>query len=286
MLNPNTRNDTASAAAASGNIHSTSVANNGVSGLNISPISPRNSFSSTPNSHIRDLRSRASISTSNPLTGNYTTNSASSLQRSPTFSSRTIVPSQGKRYSFSDYNFPPSPNNMNNGNNSTGVYNNEQIIDLMEREQDAIVLKLMREIEALKHENRFLKMGGNSASINTTPVSSTSSLSTSIASINNNLRRSSLSSNRSSISSIGSINSSMNQPQHSIPSQVQNINQDTALQVSNSGTKRNNSCSNQLQEKKCKVDSSKYEEIIDENKALRRELNRLQKELEVLRRNS
>lgn len=38
---------------------------------------------------------------------------------------------------------------------------NEQIIDLMEREQDAIVLKLMREIAVLRDENRTLKGSGN-----------------------------------------------------------------------------------------------------------------------------
>lgn len=39
----------------------------------------------------------------------------------------------------------------------------EEIINLMEKEQDAIVLKLMKEINSLKEENRNLKLQGNNA---------------------------------------------------------------------------------------------------------------------------
>lgn len=45
-------------------------------------------------------------------------------------------------------------------NNKIGVdrrLSNEELIDVMEKEQDAIVLKLMREIKMLKEENSYLR---------------------------------------------------------------------------------------------------------------------------------
>lgn len=44
--------------------------------------------------------------------------------------------------------------------------NNEQVIDLMEREQDGIVLKLIREIKLLKLENQALKLNYDKCSPN------------------------------------------------------------------------------------------------------------------------
>lgn len=79
----------------------------------------------------------------------------------------------GNKRSFGDYHFPnsqatsltstPSISRANlislSRNNS--VNNSEYVIDLMEREQDGIVLKLMKEIESLKLENKLLKNGGD-----------------------------------------------------------------------------------------------------------------------------
>lgn len=75
---------------------------------------------------------------------------------------------------FNEYHFPgqsnshpstPStrtPSISNSVNNSitrsrTNSVNNEYVIDLMEREQDGIVLKLMKEIDQLKLEIKLLK---------------------------------------------------------------------------------------------------------------------------------
>lgn len=86
---------------------------------------------------------------------------------------------------LADYIMTPNPNAFARSNKSPGVntpnrrfsyndveptpvrsrekFNNEQIIDLMEREQDAIVLKLTREISQLKEENRMLRQAQNPA---------------------------------------------------------------------------------------------------------------------------
>ncbi|CUM67170.1 uncharacterized protein PRCAT00004863001 [Priceomyces carsonii] len=57
--------------------------------------------------------------------------------------------------------------------------NNNEIIDLMEREQDAIVLKLMKEIEYLKEENRALKSSMNAATRRKSSLGSSKSLTSS-----------------------------------------------------------------------------------------------------------
>lgn len=58
-----------------------------------------------------------------------------------------------RRFSYNDFEGNKSPTHVN-----YSQLNNEQVIDLMEREQDGIVLKLIKEIEALKQENQALKM--------------------------------------------------------------------------------------------------------------------------------
>ena len=83
-------------------------------------ISPRNSITSFSNN-------RPNLTTNNNQRNYSISSSTTSGSGSP------------KRYSFSEYS-------------------NEQIIDLMEREQDAIVLKLMKEIQSLKQENKQLRL--------------------------------------------------------------------------------------------------------------------------------
>lgn len=60
---------------------------------------------------------------------------------------------------LNDCNAPSPPSNppANTEQMNLRKMSNEQIIDLMEREQDGLVLKLMKEIEHLKEENKNLK---------------------------------------------------------------------------------------------------------------------------------
>ncbi|GMM35472.1 hypothetical protein DASC09_027970 [Saccharomycopsis crataegensis] len=121
----------------------------------------------------------------------YTTASASARLRRPSNDSvmvaRKKISSPDLSRSFASSSSASStPRNSfssNNNNNNNANANNAnaprmgsgEIIDLMEREQDAIVLKLMREINQLKEENKILK-----AQINNNPnigVSRSSSLS-------------------------------------------------------------------------------------------------------------
>ncbi|KAK6197874.1 uncharacterized protein RJT21DRAFT_53102 [Scheffersomyces amazonensis] len=158
-----------------------------LSNNSVPPISPRNSI---VNNHLHDLRS-GSTSSSNcvstsPITSNYnysyTTVNSNAVQRSPTFNHRNLstgtpplpittvnTNNSMKRYSYSSGsaggdNNPNSNSNANaNANvNSSSVsgsssspqqYNSEQIFDLMEREQDAIVLKLMNDDDTMDASN-------------------------------------------------------------------------------------------------------------------------------------
>lgn len=94
-----------------------------------------------------------------------------------------------RRYTINDVDFGRST--------GSGKLSNEHIFDLMEREQDGIVLKLMKEITALKEENRQLKSNINS--------------------MNSIRRTSSLSSNRSSVSSSSAANSVASKQSHTHP---------------------------------------------------------------------
>lgn len=77
----------------------------------------------------------------------------------------------GSKRSFGDYHFPSQASSVNSTpsvsrNNLVNLLrnnsvNNEYVIDLMEREQDGIVLKLMKEIDSLKQENKLLRNGGD-----------------------------------------------------------------------------------------------------------------------------
>lgn len=75
----------------------------------------------------------------------------------------TVVSKRGLAL-FLDYHFgsPPSAVALLPASRS-GLLSSEHIIDLMEREQDAIVLKLMREIDLLKAEVKHLRNGSISA---------------------------------------------------------------------------------------------------------------------------
>ncbi|CAK7890990.1 hypothetical protein CAAN3_01S03114 [[Candida] anglica] len=98
-----------------------------------------------------------------------------------------------RRYSFPKGGATPSEH-MN-----LRKMSNEQIIDLMEREQDAIVLKLMKEIESLKEENKSLKSSLSNALQSSSLPRRTSSLSSSVG--EKESTRSSISSNSSFLNS-------------------------------------------------------------------------------------
>lgn len=70
------------------------------------------------------------------------------------YTSRSSPSAAARRHSYNDFE-PKEATNLRK-------LLNEQIIDLMEREQDAIVLKLMREIAVLREENRALKSSSGS----------------------------------------------------------------------------------------------------------------------------
>lgn len=107
----------------------------------VSTISPRNSIDGRIDRLDRD---RASVGTK------VSTKSA----RSP-----LVTVNSNKRTMF-DYNFPTSVSSSLNSTPNVSRNNsicNDHVIDLMEREQDAIVLRLMKEIDGLKNEIKVLK---------------------------------------------------------------------------------------------------------------------------------
>lgn len=87
-------------------------------------------------------------------------------QIAPTRPARSPLLSKRPLTSFSDYQFgatgfvgsPPSVVALTPALRKSSLLS-ENILDLMEREQDAIVLKLMREIDLLKAENNALRSG-------------------------------------------------------------------------------------------------------------------------------
>ena len=130
-----------------------------------------------------DTKRRSVHNVSTHPTGNYTLSTAS-VRRSPSLSGISpLTPCPNMLRNLGEFSFPtPTPGS------APGP---EQIIDLMEREQDAIVLKLMKEIEHLKSENKALRQ--NAAQGNT---------------LNFGVRRSSsLSSHHRNSSSVSSVSS-------------------------------------------------------------------------------
>ncbi|ODV77214.1 uncharacterized protein CANTADRAFT_7708 [Suhomyces tanzawaensis NRRL Y-17324] len=243
-----------------------------------------------PPSQLSPRNSHPELKLKPHATHNYTTSSASSIQRSPSLSTRSSfsngsTPLVAKRNSFSDSVAIPTPSAH------SPLLNNEQIIDLMEREQDAIVLKLMKEIEALKQENKTLKTNGGSLSL-----ASSGSGSTMVR------RSSSLSSNhRNSISSISSGTSS-NQPAATGPGSNK---RNSALFSNYSVAASSNSDEMYKKFKSTLIDSVEprdpsptsrqkarsrnssimpYDQVCEENKHLRLELARLRQEIDALKR--
>lgn len=185
---------------------------------------------------------------------NYTT------QRSPSMSqTSSFAPGIRNRNSISDFHL--SPQNLHP--------TSEQVIDMMEREQDGMVLRLMKEIEHLKQENSQLRGQSYGA-----------------AGFSPSVRRSSsLSSHRSSISSSGSLGTPAtsilsNNLQNSLPFPI----------------KRNSIVPKDRNEEiyinKCKVDTQSIRsrsransmtgssDLGEENRLLKLELRRLKNELE------
>ncbi|EMG48902.1 hypothetical protein SBY92_004323 [Candida maltosa Xu316] len=218
-------------------------------------ISPRNSItsfkSSIPHSNSNSTSRSSSNASNYSITGNTTTSNSVAL--SP------------KRYSFSEYS-------------------NEQIIDLMEREQDAIVLKLMKEIEFLKQENKSLKMSSNNHNSNsnnnnnvpppimTPPIRRSSSLSSTSS------RSSSIRNNSISSANHNNNNSSCSNPQMFNYSFRDNLSHYDETIKKHKGETYHLPIS-----RKSSLNGNKYEEIIDENRSLKRELKKLQGELELLK---
>lgn len=89
------------------------------------------------------------------------------VNRSPSLSNRRYsFPDQQPQNPGSGLFSAPSPSPSSAGSDQVmnlRKMSNEQIIDLMEREQDGIVLKLMKEIELLKDENKNLKVALSNA---------------------------------------------------------------------------------------------------------------------------
>lgn len=130
--------------------------------------------------------------------------SSTTLNNGSHRSSSFVVPGSGAsspRNSFSStFNHTPISdashvstyrNNSEHGNNSTGSRkpSTEEVFDLMEREQDAIVLKLMKEIQQLKEDNRALRQTINNL---TSPTNRSDSRSHSRSSIDSRRRNSSV----------------------------------------------------------------------------------------------
>ncbi|CAI5755493.1 unnamed protein product [Candida verbasci] len=135
-------------------------------------------------------------------------------------SPRNSITSLNKNHNHhKNYTTTASPKRL-----SLSEFTNEQIIDLMEREQDAIVLKLMREIENLKNENKMLKQKDGGIS-----------------------RSNSIFKDESIIKKTKTINDTINHRKQSI--------------------------------------NSKYDDLVDENKFLKREIKKLQNELEIFKKN-
>lgn len=90
--------------------------------------------------------------------------------------------SSARRLLFNDCNAPSPTSNppANSEQMNLRKMSNEQIIDLMEREQDGLVLKLMKEIDMLKEENKNLKaLAGQSWSFSSPQTAGVSSRRTS-----------------------------------------------------------------------------------------------------------
>jgi hypothetical protein len=108
----------------------------------MSTISPRNSIDGRFDRLERD---RANV--------------GSKVSTKPAARSPLVTVNTNKRTMF-DYNFPGSVSSSLNSTPNVSRNNsicNDHVIDLMEREQDAIVLRLMKEIDGLKNEIKILK---------------------------------------------------------------------------------------------------------------------------------
>lgn len=201
--------------------------------------------------------------------------------------------------------------------NSFSEYSNEQIIDLMEREQDAIVLKLMKEIQSLKQENKQLRLNqynnsNNNNNNNNSPCITSTSNNTGIMSapITPSVRRSSSLSSRSSSTSASTSSYGNNNNNSSNSNNNNNNSHSRSGSISTLMTSSpvfnypfreqqkealiyHNNCNNNSEviKKKQKSElntngrriSLKYDEVVDENKNLKRELKKLQDELELLK---
>lgn len=118
--------------------------------------------------------STAAVSRASQHQGPLSTASSPRNSFSSTFNSTPITDSS---FSFRRYS-----------DNSGRKPSTEEVFDLMEREQDAIVLKLMREIQQLKEDNRSLRQTINQL---TSPSSAANSRSQSRSSIDSSRRRNS-----------------------------------------------------------------------------------------------
>lgn len=205
------------------------------------------------------------------------------LGRSPNVSNAspiTPVSSNPNRYSFGEYHFPA------NQVMPSVAGSPEHIIDLMEREQDAIVLKLMKEIETLKNENKSLRLMHGSTG------SSLSSASSAVS--GNGVRRSSsMSSGHRTSNSITSISSTGSTPcnsnkrnsalfhNYSIAQGNPILDDTIKLQKS----EKEVSPTTKLARSRSRTGSmSTYDLAIEENKFMKLELKRLRLEIEVLKR--
>lgn len=126
-----------------------------------SNISPLDSTYALLNNSRNKASPRTPLSTSNgglgvaPLTKTTTNGSIGSSNGS--FTNSNLVGSdpltfKNYRHSFSNVSTPTSSSTA-----SARLLSSGEIIDIMEKEQDAIVLKLIKEINNLKDENRMLK---------------------------------------------------------------------------------------------------------------------------------
>lgn len=135
-----------------------------------------NGSSSTLNNVPTTATSAAAVNRIPPPPGPLSTASSPRNSFSSTFNSASIGDGSFSQRRYSD-------NSATSRKPST-----EEVFDLMEREQDAIVLKLMREIQQLKEDNRALRQTINQL---TSPISASHSRSQSRSSLDSSRRRNS-----------------------------------------------------------------------------------------------
>ncbi|GME88541.1 unnamed protein product [[Candida] boidinii] len=172
--------------------------------LNFSNISPQTGSSSST-SIIPP--SSASSSSSSSSSSQYTQSDSNQLLKSPArvrspSSSLTARSSKSLSPRLNSFKFE-SLNNMGNYDSPISNSNGEHLIETMEKEQEGLVLKLMREIQALKEENRHLKQQLSNYNRCSSPINS---LTNNNININNTNSSTGLISHNPSISSSNSNN--------------------------------------------------------------------------------